>query len=74
MVQAIRQISEVVIQVLSMLLHYSLQIIEAAPTDEEMLTQELTNQFQVMLSEMQNQRAMLESLMEQMPLKRTAEP
>ena len=74
MVQAIRQISEVVIQVLSMLLHYPLQIIEAAPTDEEMLTQELTNQFQVMLSEMQNQRAMLESLMEQMPLKRTAEP
>ena len=74
MVQAIRQISEVVIQVLSMLLHYPLQIIEAAPTDKEMLTQELTNQFQVMLSEMQNQRAMLESLMEQMPLKRTAEP
>ena len=72
MAVAIRQVSEVVIQVLSMLLHCSLQVMESSPAEEELPTpmQEVTGQFQTMLGELQHQRSILETMMEQVVVKK----
>lgn len=73
--QGIRQVSEVLIQVLSMLLHCSLQIMEnptAIDAEGDMPVNELQTMLIELQSQLQSQRAMLEDVLEQLPNQRGA--